>query len=63
MPTCTRQHAQCQDSTMTPTRYIAEILAYLSLRGAYPLLSYLLLKGHPVRCSSTYAVESREQSS
>jgi hypothetical protein len=32
MPTCTRQHAQCRDSTMTPTRYLAEILAYLSLQ-------------------------------
>jgi hypothetical protein len=47
---------------MTPTRYLAEILAYLSLRGAYRLLSYLLLRGHPVRCSSTYALE-KEQSS
>jgi hypothetical protein len=47
---------------MTPTRYLAEILAYLSLRVACLLLAYLLLRGHPARYSSTYAVE-REQSS
>jgi hypothetical protein len=68
---CTRQHAQCQDSTMTPTRYLGEIRAYLLLRGhppatsllapegaPRPLLAYLLLRGgDPVRCSSTYPVE------
>ena len=43
MSTCTRQQAQCQDSTITLTRYQTEIFT----SEGRPLLAYLLLRGRP----------------